>query len=456
MSSGAGFMSVVFIATILVWTFLNRDNRMPGQVMRYVGVVFAVCHFAFLIDEYNEPHLSNELALKFGFYFNSRRLQKPVHYHLSHPLERQMIPPYRSPKSTNAKGAVIFLSYIFFALWMTSHILFIISLRARDWWRRLPPYNRRVIPLFGALSLISFASLSWHMLSFLIDHYRLWEAAADTQDIQATLPTNIWRWMKSSSLFVDFARSLFMTRASSWWSRQALGATLMTYLFMHSTTQVYCHTHALPFVLLAEILPISFILNLFFVYVSLDPDPMLETNRRMLEHSPPTKIIKNVVYYMIVVTLLHFFYIGLIFNLQSVADDGRLMHGVGTTRAILFFSNIFMPPRSWITQDLLELALLTFPSIALPYGFGKLGHTEAFLVRFNSAAETLRFDFIVWCVSVVLWWHLKPDPYSIVEHISQQGCNEDIDKMRKEYAWSHRDHKGPADLWDSTDAGRPE
>ena len=147
----------------------------------------------------------------------------------------------------NVIGAVIFLSYILAALLLTAFI-------CRDLIRQylsLPKslWNKKdlhaQLRAFASLTLLSFTVLSYHMIDFLLESYQQW---AIDRDIELPLriygkaglfgsslhrtPIYPWSWMKSSTLFQDFARSICEPQGHFWWTSQALLFTLAWSVFL--------------------------------------------------------------------------------------------------------------------------------------------------------------------------------------------------------------------------------
>lgn len=132
------------------------------------------------------------------------------------------------PPSTNVLGALTFTLYVLSALVLTTYISISLS-----------SVKHARIQLFTTLATISFATLSYHMLHFLINSYRAW---ALQQPHPITLPqggnglgeivadawskVDVWQWLKDSTLFEDFAHEALGSRARSWWTVIALCASI--------------------------------------------------------------------------------------------------------------------------------------------------------------------------------------------------------------------------------------
>lgn len=132
--------------------------------------------------------------------------------------------------SKNYLGASIFIIYILLALAFT--FLIVRSLQIAH--QRLPvptkyaaSFHRR-LRLLVAIAFISFSTLSFNMLSFLIVSYQTWLREHDAHLHLTTL----WQWTTTSTLFLDFAHDICATSAGYFWTQQALLATLLSSLYM--------------------------------------------------------------------------------------------------------------------------------------------------------------------------------------------------------------------------------
>jgi hypothetical protein len=183
----------------------------------------------------------------------------------------------------NAVGGALFLGYIVAALLFTTRLVLSIRYHYKKAASRAQPTNfrtatgRRTI-IFSALSLLSFATLSFHMSSFLALSYWNW-----CQTHGRSFEVNVkqmWEWCSHSALFEDFARALMETPERSWWAALALMQMLDTVWFVNARGRKEgWNDRPGSFTSIAEILPSSFAQNLFFVYESV----------RNVSSSKPTK-----------------------------------------------------------------------------------------------------------------------------------------------------------------------
>ncbi len=143
-------------------------------------------------------------------------------------------------KDQNVLGAIVFFSYIAAALGLTGLVTSDLKKEFSAWSsRRVRDRNVRVC-LFAALSTLSFAVLSYHMLDFLIQSYQSWSMSSSLahpapprtfQTFHAAIlwprtwtwaSTSIWTWSISSNLFQDFGEVICNDPHRFWWTQLAL------------------------------------------------------------------------------------------------------------------------------------------------------------------------------------------------------------------------------------------
>ncbi|KAI8931652.1 hypothetical protein NX059_011301 [Plenodomus lindquistii] len=148
---------------------------------------------------------------------------------------------YATPPNSYV-GTTIFLSYIVAALYATTAIT--ISLYSQ--YITLPDTNatpdntglnaaknarKRHIGIYAFLASISFATLSYNMLMFLITHYLSW-GGDQSRSITNVSIQNLKNWMLDSSLFQDFAQDLVKDAPSAVWTQIAIVATWFWNIWM--------------------------------------------------------------------------------------------------------------------------------------------------------------------------------------------------------------------------------
>ena len=138
----------------------------------------------------------------------------------------------------NVIGACIFVAYVLAALFLTAcltHHLFIK-------YTSLPVPRKESlatkIQTCAALSAISFSVLSYHMLNYLIQSYYDW-ALSHSLPVPNALwrsafwsKSHIWTWLRTSTLFQNFAQTIVSNDERFWWTGQALLWTMGWSVFM--------------------------------------------------------------------------------------------------------------------------------------------------------------------------------------------------------------------------------
>ena len=143
---------------------------------------------------------------------------------------------------TNYLGTALFLSYIVFALYFTFSIAISLYRKYRALKQNGAPKNAKDIRILFALASLSFATLSYHMLKFLLISYARWnlnrnffgaqtgdefrDGAANGNGSEAgDLWNRIYHWMLSSTLFETFAKELVSDAPSTLVTQVALLGT---------------------------------------------------------------------------------------------------------------------------------------------------------------------------------------------------------------------------------------
>ncbi|KAI9654302.1 MAG: hypothetical protein M1831_005467 [Alyxoria varia] len=183
----------------------------------------------------------------------------------------------RPSSNTNYLGAFLFISYVVAALLVTGKLVWSLRVNYRNMshaaWEN--PAIRGFIALFTMMSVLSFGLLSFNMLSFLVESHGKFGSAQSKFKIPFITSTkravsdsyggSIWNWMTSSSLFFDFASQLLNSPSAFEWSEKALTLTMMSMLYMGAAGKRYQVPDLHWFFFCAQILPVSFALNLFFL-----------------------------------------------------------------------------------------------------------------------------------------------------------------------------------------------
>lgn len=240
------------------------------------------------------------------------------------PFTRYITPP------NNYIGATLFLSYIVVALYLTSTICYslytqytsVFSLRPfsppskfkQNGAGKVETRNARArhVKIYAVLALVSFASISWHMLGFLITSFLDWNNTT-TRNVFAVLSNNAFdklkRWMLETGLFNSFAIQLVADGESAIWTQLTILATWGWNLWLsakgtskptqlqfnvstanNSAARQYNFTTRtmLPFIILGQNLPISFAVALFVIQLHLAA-PDVTGNSKPTQKQPQPK-----------------------------------------------------------------------------------------------------------------------------------------------------------------------
>ncbi|KAI4698407.1 hypothetical protein J4E81_005630 [Alternaria sp. BMP 2799] len=199
-------------------------------------------------------------------------------------------------------GTTIFLSYIVAALYATIKIsyslyaqytaIFSAASSSKDEKLNAAKAARaRHIKIYAFLASISFATLSHHMLMFLITHYLEW-SGDKSRSFSNVSANQVKRWMLESTLFQDFAQDLVKDAPNAVWTQAAILATWFWNIYMaqKARTRRYDTSMVRTYILLGQILPISFTVSLFLIQLHLSspdiavakgaPKPDAKTKRR--------------------------------------------------------------------------------------------------------------------------------------------------------------------------------
>lgn len=184
------------------------------------------------------------------------------------------------------------------------------------------------LQIFSALSVLSFSTLSYHMLSYLIGSYQDWAGTNRVLLPQRILGNagivgrkdqrvelHIWEWLTSSTLFQDFAITICNDSARFWWTQQALLVSMAWSVFMSfeglfvlplqakllslmTVGRKRSVPHLWAYAFISQILPVSFAQNLFFLAMLLKP--VSNPNQQIWTPTPIIQLLPLVAYYSFV------------------------------------------------------------------------------------------------------------------------------------------------------------
>jgi hypothetical protein len=224
-------------------------------------------------------------------------------------------PPY------NYTGTTIFLSYIIAALYATVAITWSLYSQYSSIFNGPVPKKdeklgatrtarARHIKIYAFLASLSFATLSYHMMMFLITHYLEWSSKKNRNPSEVTTE-QLKRWMLESTLFQDFAQDLVKNAPNAAWTQAAILATWFWNIYIAQKGELYYHNRALEFsnkcvarerrynvstmrtyTLLSQILPVSFTVLLFIIQLHLS-SPDIATTETSKDPAQPNSVPKR-------------------------------------------------------------------------------------------------------------------------------------------------------------------
>lgn len=162
-------------------------------------------------------------------------------------------------ETENIVGAIVFFFYILAALLLSglliNNLITTWSRKSRQSFQTRqrigiknasPVKNARTpgnkVAITATITGISFATLSFHMLNFLVQSYMRWSSAqisnglmldhstGSTWEIMRSL--QIWKWPKGSTLFKDFAVVISKDPRRLWWTQLVLLYTMAWNMLM--------------------------------------------------------------------------------------------------------------------------------------------------------------------------------------------------------------------------------
>lgn len=225
---------------------------------------------------------------------------------------------YYTTPPNNYIGTILFLSYIVAALYATIAITWSLYSQYSTIFNG-PPSKKdekldaartaraRHIKIYAFLASLSFATLSYNMLMFLITHFLEWSTKKSQNPSDVTVE-QLKRWMLESTLFQDFAQDLVKNAPNAVWTEAAILATWFWNIYMAQKGKIYCLGRTLEFAnkfaarerkydasmvrnytLLSQILPISFTVLLFIIQLHLSSPDIAQTEASKEPKSAPRR-----------------------------------------------------------------------------------------------------------------------------------------------------------------------
>lgn len=197
----------------------------------------------------------------------------------------------------NLSGALILSAYVVSALFLTTNItlslikIHVYSPGSRSMTKHIDNEKTKLkslLLIFSALAALSFSTLSYHMLNYLIVSYQAWATNRGSLvphglfgknsilGPDGSISLHIWQCLTTSTLFQDFAQTICGNTARFWWTQQALFVTMAWSMFMSYEGRRREMPKLWAYAFISQILPVSFAQNLFFLAILQTPVPMPE------------------------------------------------------------------------------------------------------------------------------------------------------------------------------------
>ncbi|KAF3388385.1 Thioredoxin-like protein AAED1 [Penicillium rolfsii] len=147
--------------------------------------------------------------------------------------------------------------------------------KGHDW---ESPQRRRQFLLFAILAALSLGATWFYMFAFFAHSYRNWEASqslVDLTDPEIPVLFKLELWLQNARLFREAWETVIETPARFWWSGQIFLWTTGWSVFLGVMARRYRIPHVWAYMLLGQIVAISFAQNLFIatILVSRQPRP---------------------------------------------------------------------------------------------------------------------------------------------------------------------------------------
>ncbi|KAL5360178.1 hypothetical protein BJX96DRAFT_149876 [Aspergillus floccosus] len=150
--------------------------------------------------------------------------------------------------------------------------------------------NRYKFAVFAVLAALSLFATWYHMLAFFVHSYRVWEGRhGDIERVAIAAKPFLSRcelWLRDTKLFREAWESVSESAERSWWSGQIFLWTVGWSLFLGVMGRRYNCSHVWAYMLLGQIVAISFAQNLF-VATLLVSAPLQQKQHDSASWSPP-------------------------------------------------------------------------------------------------------------------------------------------------------------------------
>ncbi|GKT51946.1 uncharacterized protein ColSpa_12127 [Colletotrichum spaethianum] len=183
--------------------------------------------------------------------------------------------------ASNARPLAIFTGYMVLAASLTAKTIGIIRSQQRVssvQHGSSSPNNRRVIAVFSILAALSLATTWYHMFRFFEWSYIQWDSQQVWAAVVGGKPTGLrlGEWLRDTSLFRQAWASTLETGPRAWWSLQIFGFCANWSVLLAAQAQKRLIPHAWVFVLLGQVVAISFAANMSFLAILCSRVPIQE------------------------------------------------------------------------------------------------------------------------------------------------------------------------------------
>ncbi|GKT57556.1 alpha-mannosyltransferase Alg11p [Colletotrichum tofieldiae] len=198
---------------------------------------------------------------------------------------------------SNARPLAIFTGYMVLAASLTAKSIGIIRGQQRVSSVQHGPArstNRHAIAVFSILAAVSLATTWYHMFRFFEWSYVQWDSQQFWAAVVGGKPAGLrlGEWLRDTSLFRQAWASTLETGPRAWWSLQIFGFCANWSVLLAAQAQKRRIPHAWVFVLLGQVVAISFAANMSFLAIlcSKVPTPAVSKSQKNRDETNPAVV----------------------------------------------------------------------------------------------------------------------------------------------------------------------
>ncbi|KAJ5168718.1 uncharacterized protein N7482_004312 [Penicillium canariense] len=205
-------------------------------------------------------------------------------------------PPAGQPPQLSYRSLPILASYLILAgsLALNACRAIVVRYQARqkgkDW---AHPQRRAHFLVFAALAALSLGATWYYMFAFFAHSYRNWEAEqslADLADLEMSSFARLELWLQNAKLFREAWETVIETPARFWWSGQIFLWTTGWSVFLGIMARRYRIPHVWTYMLLGQIVAISFAQNLFIATILVSQQPRPTDSKKKIQNDWPESL----------------------------------------------------------------------------------------------------------------------------------------------------------------------